>query len=70
MSSDTLPEFVTAKRLDSEALAKAAAYAFQRYIQGDSIRTISVATGWSYGKTHRLLGIAETPMRSRGGYHR
>jgi hypothetical protein len=42
----------------------------QRYVAGESIRTIARDIGRSYGCVHRLLIEAGTEFRMTGGDHR
>ncbi|MEV4113706.1 helix-turn-helix domain-containing protein [Nonomuraea sp. NPDC049695] len=42
----------------------------RRYVAGESIRQLSVATGRSYGFVHRLLVEAGALLRLRGGNQR
>ncbi|MBT2234782.1 transcriptional regulator [Nonomuraea sp. NEAU-A123] len=39
----------------------------RRYLDGESIRALSISTGRSYGFVHRLLEEAGAPLRPRGG---
>jgi len=39
----------------------------QRYTDGESIRSLAVSTGRSYGFVHRVLTEAGTALRGRGG---
>ncbi len=38
-----------------------------RYIAGESIRSLSLSTGRSYGFIHRLLVESDVDLRGRGG---
>jgi len=38
-----------------------------RYIAGESIRSLSLSTGRSYGFIHRLLIESDVNLRGRGG---
>ncbi|MFB9427695.1 helix-turn-helix domain-containing protein, partial [Nonomuraea rubra] len=42
----------------------------RRYMDGESIRRLSISTGRSYGFVHRLLEEAGAPLRPRGGNQR
>lgn len=42
----------------------------RRYMEGESIRALSISTGRSYGFVHRLLEEACAPLRPRGGNQR
>ncbi|MCP2359755.1 hypothetical protein HD597_006775 [Nonomuraea thailandensis] len=42
----------------------------RRYLDGESIRGLSLSTGRSYGFVHRLLEEAGAPLRPRGGKQR
>ncbi|MFB4284875.1 helix-turn-helix domain-containing protein [Nonomuraea sp. MTCD27] len=42
----------------------------RRYVDGESIRGLSISTGRSYGFVHRLLEEAGAPLRPRGGNQR
>lgn len=42
----------------------------QRYVRGESIRTIADDIGRSYGFVHRVLSQNDIPLRARGGASR
>lgn len=57
-------------RLHGPARDAAADEVRKLYDKGNSIRTISQATGRSYGNVHRLLTESGASLRPRGGSNR
>jgi hypothetical protein len=54
-------------RVTGEDRSKLAADLKSRYNAGESIRSLAVATGRSYGFIHRILTETGVALRGRGG---
>jgi hypothetical protein len=54
-------------RVTGEDRSKLAADLKSRYNAGESIRSLAVATGRSYGFIHRILTETGVTLRGRGG---
>jgi helix-turn-helix protein len=54
-------------RVTGEDRSKLAADLKNRYDAGESIRSLAVATGRSYGFIHRILTETGVALRGRGG---
>ncbi len=54
-------------RVTGEDRSKLAADLKSRYTAGESIRSLAVATGRSYGFIHRILTETGVALRGRGG---
>jgi hypothetical protein len=57
-------------RVTGEDRSKLAAGLKDRYDAGESIRSLAVSTGRSYGFIHRILTEAGVALRGRGGTRR
>jgi len=54
-------------RVAGEQRSEIAAGIKERYLAGETIRSIAADVGRSYGFVHGLLREAEVPLRARGG---
>ena len=54
-------------RVTGEDRSKLAADLKNRYAAGESIRSLAIATGRSYGFIHRILTETGVALRGRGG---
>ena len=54
-------------RVTGEDRSKLALDLKNRYLAGESIRSLAAATGRSYGFIHRILTEAGVALRGRGG---
>lgn len=57
-------------RVTGEDRSKLAADLKSRYDAGESIRSLAVSTGRSYGFIHRILTETGVALRARGGTRR
>jgi hypothetical protein len=55
------------RRISGDERTALVAQLRDRYIAGESIRSLSQRTGRSYGFVHRLLIESEVELRGRGG---
>jgi hypothetical protein len=55
------------RRISGHERTQLVAHLRDRYIAGESIRSLSQSTGRSYGFIHRLLLESEVDLRGRGG---
>ena len=54
-------------RVTGDDRAKLAGDLQRRYLAGESIRSLAVSIGRSYGFIHRILAESGVTLRSRGG---
>ncbi|HLR55913.1 MAG TPA: helix-turn-helix domain-containing protein [Actinomycetales bacterium] len=54
-------------RISGEKRSEVAASIKERYLAGETIRSIAADVGRSYGFVHGLLREQEVPLRARGG---
>ncbi len=65
-----LPNLARGKRLSGDERSGAGAELLHRYNDGMSIRELCAETGYSIGRTRRLLQEAGVEFRRRGGANR